>query len=268
MSSRSVRQLYVPLVAALLFDQAHEAQLRKLTRDRATLLCLNDDVALLRTLASRSVDVLVTVLANPSGEPTLPVISEVRRALPQLPIVAYVEPNRSHIEHLPEAGRHGVALAILHGDTDWTSFAHVLRHAPAHALSEDFTSELGLVRSEYVRRFCQTCFALAAQPITVESVSANVRATRQHIAREFAALGMRSPGWYVGVSRALLATRLLEQQQSMQRIACAMHFPSTIALRQALRRYTGMPVRQLRERGGFQEIAALVRDDIRKSAPS
>lgn len=256
-----IHRCYLPSVAALVFTSVHEQHVRGMIRDYAELhVCRSEnDLALLT--GSHRIDALIASLVGPLGESTLPLLASLRMKLPHVPVIAYIEMEPGDARHLLAAGRSGVSLVLFHGMAESRHLvADILRDAHAHTLAGHLQGALQQVKSEYVVRFCQYCLTHAARPLTVERVAFDIRVTRQHLAREFAAAGLRPPSWYVGVSRILLAAKLLDiQQQPVERVARVLQYPSGTALSQAMRHYTSKSPGELRGCGGFEYVLELVR---------
>lgn len=259
-----LHRYYLPSVAALVFTNAHEQHVRETVRDIAQLKVCKSEDDLARMVNSHPIDALIAALAGPLGESTLPLLASLRVKLPLLPVIAYVEMDPGDARRLLAAGKSGMSLVLFHGTAESRHIvADVLRDAHAYTLAGYLQGDLEQVKSEYVVRFCQYCFTHAARPLTVEQVATDIHVTRQHLAREFAASGFRSPGWYVGISRILMAAKLLDiQQQPVERVARVLQYRSGAALRQAIQHYMSMNPSELRGSGGFGYVLEMVRQSL------
>lgn len=259
-----IHRRYLPSVAALVFTNVHEQHVRGMVRDCADLRVCRTADDLMLFAKSQRIDVLIASLADQLGESTLPLLGSLRVKLPHVPVIAYIEMEPESARHLLAAGRSGVSLVLFHGVAESRLvIADVLRDAHAHTLAGDLQSTLAQVKSGYVVRFCQYCLTHAVRPLTIERVTSDIRVTRQHLAREFAASGLRPPRWYMGALRILLAAKLLDiQQQPVDRVARVLQYPSGTAFRQAVRHYTSMSPTELRGHGGFEYVLGMVRDSL------
>jgi len=233
--------LYTPSISALAFRTEYEEAIARMLRHRARLAVCHDENDLGRQLAGRNADLLIIALTRADGTSAIPLLRNIRGRSPYIPIVGYVEASGAAPACLLAAGELGVNEVLVHrADHPGAAGDVVLLEAQRHVLVNAFRAELDALSSVHVRRFCAYGLAHATQRLTVGGVAANLHATRQHIAREFAARGLRHPGWYLGLARTLMAARLLEQpNHPIERVARAFGFPGARTLRLALRRYGG-----------------------------
>jgi transcriptional regulator GlxA family with amidase domain len=89
------------------------------------------------------------------------------------------------------------------------------------------------------------------EPLTIEQAAAAVGVARRTLEKRLARLGYPAPETLIGWCRLLLAAHMLEEQgRTFDDVALELTFPSGMALRSMLKRYTGVTGRAAREGQG------------------
>lgn len=105
----------------------------------------------------------------------------------------------------------------------------------------------------------------AGAPRTVAAVSRAMSLSRRALAMRARRNCCIPPGHLLGWCRALVATQRLDRNYTVRQTAIAMRFRSASALRNHLKRYTGLPPTELIRRGGLGYVVALFEQAIADS---
>ena len=111
------------------------------------------------------------------------------------------------------------------------------------------------VLSSELREVVHYCLSFPTRAATVEDVAEAVGIHRRTIANHCARAGLPVPGALIAWCRLLLAAHLLRSQLvNVQAVATQLDFPSATALRNMLKRYTGLRPADVRAGPGMQRM--------------
>ncbi|HEY5550931.1 MAG TPA: helix-turn-helix domain-containing protein [Opitutaceae bacterium] len=97
------------------------------------------------------------------------------------------------------------------------------------------------------RRLFEYLLEKGEEQLTIEQAAAAVGVARRTLEKRLARLGYPAPETLIGWCRLLLAAHLLEEQgRTFDEVALELSFPSGMALRSMLKRYTGVSGREAR----------------------
>jgi transcriptional regulator GlxA family with amidase domain len=101
------------------------------------------------------------------------------------------------------------------------------------------------------------CLEHANRALTVEMMARDLGVHRKTLVNRLAAAHLPVPSVLVAWCRLLLAARLMEDEsRATEQIAFALDFGSGAALRNMLRRYTGLRPNEIRANGGLSCVVA------------
>jgi len=195
------------------------------------------------------------VVAEPMdalGYATWPVLADIRRGFPSLPILGYCTLRASLATDVSDLARAGVHDCVLL-DIDDTAAGLRTRIGKARSLgtAEWALREMAPVLAGAIEPIVHYCLANASRPITVSELATVLGADRKTLSTRCRDAGSPPPGNIVSWCRMLMAARLLEDAgRHVEHVALELGFPSAGSLRALLRRYLSMGVQEMRDAGG------------------
>lgn len=245
------------LVLAVLRDRQCRARWEEAVRgygrigfcDRATELAP-------RLVASTGVGAIVVEPRDDTGSSTAPLVGALRGAFPRIPVLAYCDHRRDRSTDILALARAGVHELVFRGVDDVRpALGTVLASAARHCTAAQLVAQLrDVVRGEALP-FVAYCLEHAAEPLTVVSVARALGVHRKTLVYRCAQAALPSPRAVIAWCRLVMAAQLLEDRgRSVEQVALALDFPSGTALRNMLKRHTGLSPRELRVPGGGQQV--------------
>lgn len=242
--------------AVLVTDPRATARLRETLRgDMELRVC--DSCCDLRNLAlTAGASIVVTQPTDRFANPTWPVVSEIRRSFPRLPVLGYCSLRSSlsgDIVDLVRAGVHDIA--VLDVDDSIVALRAKLAKARTIGTADWAFLELAPLLNRYMAPLVQYCLSSASRATTVGELAAVLAVNRKTLVNWCREAGAPPPGNVVSWCRLLMVARLLEDQgRSTEHIALELGFPTAGALRAMLKRYTSLSPQELRESGGARFV--------------
>ncbi|HYV98812.1 MAG TPA: AraC family transcriptional regulator, partial [Gemmatimonadaceae bacterium] len=153
----------------------------------------------------------------------------------------------------------GAAEILQTGDDDLRRvFASVLASAGHRVKSRRLLEQLEPLVPPQAKPILQYLIEKGDTPLSIEQAAAAVGIARRTLEKRLAALGYPPPETLIGWCRLLIAAQMLEDQgRSFDEVALELEFPSGMALRSMLKRYTGVSGRTAR--GGRGPVALVLR---------
>jgi AraC-like DNA-binding protein len=241
-------------VVALVREAADQARIRGALRGRGALLPCSSPNEVLAALADDAGALAVVVSAyGPAVDEAVALTRALRARHPTIPVLVYYEPRYSDARRLLEFFQAGAA-EIVQSDREEELrrvFASVLATAGQRVASRRVIDSLDPLLPPEARRLIEYLLEAADEPLTIEEAAAAVGLKRRTLEKRLAQLGYPAPETLIGWCRLLLAAHLLEdQQRTFDDVAMQLDFPSGMALRSMLKRYTGVSGRDARRSGG------------------
>jgi AraC-like DNA-binding protein len=170
---------------------------------------------------------------------------------PGVPVLIYYDQRRSNARVILEFFQAGAAEIIQAGGDDLPRvFATVLAAAEHRTKGRRILEQLDPVLPPQTRPLIEYLVEKAESPLSIEQAAAAIGIARRTLEKRLARLGYPPPETLIGWCRLLLAAHLLEDQaRSFEEVALELSFPSGMALRSMLKRYTGANGREAREGG-------------------
>jgi AraC-like DNA-binding protein len=236
-------------------DQARLAgALRGFARFRA-VASLDECRALLREELA-TVAALILEAQDLSGVPTMPFVAQVNDSLPAVPILGYCEVGLRRGGEAVALIRAGVHDIVLRGVDDGALALRdaVVGASHSTAANRVITALRPLVHSS-ILPLLEHCLSFGRRGITVASAAVALGVHRKTLVNLCARSKLPPPAILLGWCRLFLVAALLERKSyTVERIAHELEYPSSTALRNAIRRYVGVTATQVRERGGLQFV--------------
>ena len=191
--------------------------------------------------------VVVFDARDKTGKTARDAAAELARVAPPLPIVLYA----SHTEVVSGAiGSSGITDLIVADETDGKPVVQSLIHKAVLRLAADRVT--AALRSRVTGSLGAFVEAAVRHPqcSTVETLAAHLGVHRQTLATWCRNQQFLHPEEVLIWSRLLLVAAMLEGSgRSANALATELDFPSVVALRNQLKRYTGMTALEVRDRG-------------------
>ncbi len=207
------------------------------------------DAALQRT----HFDVLVIEPTDADGHSTEEMIRSIRARFPRLSVLGHVVMRPGISSSVLSFARAGVHELIVSGIDDTAMVLRVaLQRASQRCLAEEVYAEVSSSLPREAARLVRYCLEHASESPTIDDISRALGVHRRTLVNRMQNAMLPPPSELWAWSRVLLAARYLEMPgRSVEWVAHTVGYPSANALRNALKRYTGLVPSELREDDGF-----------------
>jgi AraC-like DNA-binding protein len=207
------------------------------------------------------------LLAVPSDEQATQTaaLHRLRGAYPHVPAVALFSPRVSSYRAALQLGASGVTELVtvdpLPAPEDLLSS---LSRCHADGIAVRVWRHAALEMPEALVPVLKAAIRLAHEPLTTVRLAAATGMHERSLRKYCESARLPSPQWLIGWARLLIAGYYLDEPgRSVVSVAEMLAFPSTCALRNQLRRYTGLAPSTLRARGTSVSLARLLEQTIR-----
>ena len=229
--------------------------LRELTG--SACVCLTTSEVRAR-LAEGSVQALVIEAYDRDERPTAPFVAEVRRSFPNVSIIGYWEAGRtpsSAMVSLVQAGAHQV---IVHPHDDaLCAFKTALQDAQRLAVADFVIAAIADAVPAIGRPLMELYLRGADGPMPVTEAARQLGVHRKTLRNRMDAAGLPAPADLRAWCRLFMAGRLLEEGgRTVESVAHQLEFTTGSALRNLIKRRTGLAPYMLRDAGGLQYLVA------------
>jgi AraC-like DNA-binding protein len=253
-------------LAALMGGAGTRIQVRTALETMGVTYFAATPAELLEVLVRHAVDAVLVEPHDAAGSTTDSVVRVIRRDYPSLPVLVYCDLTAEHMRRVPVLVQAGADELVLRGIDDMRSaFRRVLLHsASARAASEALTA-LSEILPRTAEPLLAYCLTQADRPLTVDRMARDLGVHRKTLCNRAIAAGLPTPSSLISWCRLLHAAKLLDDSgRSVERAALSLGFGSGTALRNMLRRYTGLRPRELRRHGGHRAVLALLQKRLRQ----
>ena len=238
------------VIATLLPNAAHVQRLRTAIRDRHQLVACDDWDALLHACERHPVAVaVIDIFAG--GRGNFDRVRNLKKRLPRLTLIAYVDfvPERAH--DLFDAGRQGMdGLVLADQDDAPGALLAFVERAESRTLGAGVRAALDGV-DPTTRDAVLLAVTRAHERLSPEGLARLLALPRRTVSERLAAAGFPPPQRLLSWGRLIVAAHLLEDRhRSADGIAAALDFSSGSALRNICQRYVGATPSEIRDRGG------------------
>ncbi|HYW50415.1 MAG TPA: helix-turn-helix domain-containing protein, partial [Gemmatimonadaceae bacterium] len=247
------------VVAALVRDRHELARLREalkpsLGAPQAGILHAFDRIEALETALQRmQFDVLVIEPTDADGHATDTMIRSIRERFPRLSVLGHVMMKPGMSAQVLTFARAGVHELIVSGiDDSALILRHALERASRRCLAEEVFAAVSGVLPRDAAALVKYCLEHASESPNIDDISRALGVHRRTLVNRMQQAMLPPPSELWAWSRVLLAGRYLEMPgRSVEWVAHTVGYPSANALRNALKKYTGLVPSDLREDGGF-----------------
>jgi AraC-like DNA-binding protein len=252
------------IVAVLVRELAARARIQEALRGHAVVRTCEQQDELLALVSEGVVGVVVVDLRDRLGAPTLHVVRAIREGFPSVPVVAYCSLTPETSREILSLARAGVNDLILRGVDDvGVALRTVITTAQEHCGAKHVLDVIAPLVPPSVLPFLRYCLEHSRQTLTVADVAAALGVHRKTLVDRLATAGLPTPSAMIAWCRLTMVARLLEDPaRSVEQIALLLDFSSAPALRNMLKRYTGLSPREVRENGGLRCVLHAFRQSL------
>jgi AraC-like DNA-binding protein len=215
------------------------------------LPCLTANDVLLALAEQHAVAVVVSAY-GPAVAEALGLTRVLRARHPNVPVLIYYDARHTNPRDLLAFFQAGAAEIVQTGADDLRRvFASVLATAGHRVKTRQILDQLEPDLPPQARPIMAYLLEKGDTPLSIEEAAAAVGIARRTLEKRLAGLGYPPPETLIGWCRLLVAAHLLEDQgRTFDEVALELDFPSGMALRSMLKRYTGVSGRAARAGGG------------------
>ncbi|HEU4566161.1 MAG TPA: helix-turn-helix domain-containing protein [Gemmatimonadaceae bacterium] len=255
-------------IAGLVVDREARARIAQALRGHGHAVFCESSVELRAVLARQHVTAVLMELRDRAGALTTSMVALLRRDYPSVPVVVYAALAPTTPHDLLAAAKAGASGIVLKGvDDAGVALRTALTSAADDCVARRIMGELEPALPGRVRRRVQPileyCVLHARSAPTVDGLARALGIDRKTLVNRLRSAGLPPPSAVIGWCRLLLAAHLVEDAgRTVEQVALELDFPSGAALRNMLKRYTGLQPREVRERGGLACALAAFRDAL------
>jgi AraC-like DNA-binding protein len=260
----------VPQVVGHIADQTERARITGALRGWALVLwvgALSDLPDAVRGAKPAPLAAVVGAHAG-AGTEAADVIARLQAACPDVPIVAYCQTGvqaAGDVRRVAEAGAHEYLFAGV--DDDGVAVRGVFAAAQRACAARRVSAALEPLLPEPLGRVAQACLTHPVEARTVTGLARLLGINRKTLLNHCARLGGPPPAEFVGWCRLLLAAHLLAVTgETVEWVALELEYPSDTALRNTMKRYTGLRAGDVALRGGMPVVLKAFRRRLRELA--
>jgi AraC-like DNA-binding protein len=236
-----------PLVVACCVAARRRARMESALSEVADVEWCDSFSASIQLARAGGASIVIFDSRDKTGRTAADAASELAKVAPPMPIVLYA----SHNEVVGGAlGTSAITDLIIADETDGKPFIHSLVHRAVLRLAADRVS--ASLRTRVGGSLTAFVDAAVRNPncSTVEALAEHLGVHRQTLATWCRSQKFLHPEEVLIWSRLLLVTAMLEgTDRSVNALATELDFPSVVALRNQLKRYTGMTAIEVRDKG-------------------
>ncbi len=246
-------------VVALVREAEDQARLRRALLGSGELLPCQTPSDVMVALLDRAAVAVVVQAQGPSVAEAIALTHEIRGQHPAVPVLVYCDGRYTNPRDLLSFFQAGAAEIVQGGREDLRRiFTTVLAASGHRASARRMMDKLGPILPPQARPLLEYLIDKGDTPLSIEEAASAVGVARRTLEKRLMSLGYPPPETLIGWCRLLVAAHLLEdQQRTFDAVAIQLGFPSGMALRSMLKRYTGVSGREARE--GLGPVALVLR---------
>jgi AraC-like DNA-binding protein len=255
-----------PVLLGLVTGQAERLRIRAAVRGHADVRFVGSTTELLAHL-KQSMALPIGLIVEPrdcDGRSTAAIVGQLVAAHPSLPIIGYCHAGYEHSRDIIELGVAGAHELLFHGiDDSGVALRSVLTSAGQACAAAQVLRAIEDDIPGVLLPMFEFCLAYPERATSVQAIAQVLGVHRKTLVNYCAQASMPPPGALIAWCRLLLVGHFLETPaRTVEGIALRVEFASATALRNMLRRYTGLRPQQVRERGGLRCIVDAFRRSL------
>ena len=252
------------VVAAMVWESLARARLVEALRHQGSVRFCDDAHELLAMLEHGLAAAAVVDKRDAQGDSTLAVVRRIRTAYAGVPVVLYCTLTAEASRDVLEFARAGVNDIVFRGLDDVRVALRAAIHAAVdHSAAEWTLAELEPLMPSNVSSIVRYCVENGRRNVGVEDVALALSVTRKTLVNRLKAAGYPSTSSLIAWGRLLRAARLLNDPgRSAEQVALLLGFANGSALRNMMKRYTGLTTTEVRENGGLRCVLRAFKSEL------
>ena len=249
-----------PVVLALVLGAEERRRVCDAVRDRAVVRFVERIEDVMLTLRNETQPMLA-LLVEPYDRDDRKVagtVCAIRQRMPALPIIGYCRAGHEHSASIRDLVVAGVHELVFRGVDDSGVVLRSVLGSATHACAADaILADLLPILPPPLHPFAQFCISNPQSAHTVSQVANALGVNRKTLVNYCARAHLPPPASLLAWCRLLVAAHyLVTTPRTVEKIALQLDFPSDTALRNMIKRYTGVRAQELRNRGGPRFVLA------------
>ena len=173
-----------------------------------------------------------------------------------MPIIGYCDLGARRTGEAVALIRAGVHELVLRGvDDDALALRDALVGASHSTAANRVITTVRPLVDASILPLLEHCLSFGRRPITVAGAAGALGVHRKTLVNQCARSKLPPPAILLGWCRLFLVAALLERRSyTVERIAHELEYPSSTALRNAIRRYVGVTATEVRDHGGLHFV--------------
>jgi AraC-like DNA-binding protein len=213
--------------------------------------------SLLDYLRGESADVVILPPRDTSGCEAAPIVREIVRHSPQTALVAYLEPYYQGSSDIRALAIAGVHQFLFVGEESRLALYSLLESARRECAAEQVMHRLGAIFDERIHPSVELCLMHPAAIRAVDDLVVASRLHRKTLYNQCRRAGLTGPAELIAWCRLALAAFILHATaKTIEAVADELEFASPTALRNMIKRYTGLRASEVRTAGGLECIVS------------
>lgn len=256
------------IAAAVVNDPVARARLTAALKNEATVRFCERVGELLALAETGLASIVIVDRRDRDGTSTLDAVRRIRDEYPSIPVVLYCALTSETSRDVLLFARAGVDQLVVQGVDDLrTPLRGAVQTAVDSVTAKQHLVDLAPLVPPNILPFLRHCLEHARRELTVEEVAAALGVHRKTLVDRLKAANLPSPSSIISWCRILLAARLLEDPgRTVEQVALMLDFPSGTALRNMMKRYTGLRSAEVRENGGVRCVLHAFKRELMTAA--
>ena len=245
-----------PPVVALVLGREERARIEQALAGEHALTFVSTLDAVRSALTPLERAVLIVETCDERRLPSAPLVRQLLATRCDLPVIGYCAVPRDESSDIRDLARAGVHDLLFRNATD---SPFLIRQSLGSAVqawaASTILERVGESLSAELRQVVHYCLYHPKRATTVGKVAKALGIHRRTLTNYCARAGIPVPGALVAWCRLLLAAHLLRSQLgTVEAVALQLDFPSATALRNMLKRYTGLRPADVRAGPGMEQM--------------
>src|SRR6476661_445900 len=227
------------------------ARIRQVVGDNSSVASVSSVSAATNVLSKSLGNCVLIAVPGEAEVGRLVAYEQFRAKYPHVPVVALFLQGVSAHRGTLAMGRAGVTeLLSVDGLLDVDALCLALGRCHTDGISHHVWQECSPRLPDALVTLLKTALRGAHQPLTASTLAAAAGMHERSLRKYCEDARIPSPQWIIGWARLLMAGHFLDEPgRTILQVAELLRYPSSCALRNQIRRYSGLSPRQLRARG-------------------
>ncbi len=205
---------------------------------------------------------------DPLGNDGAAVVRQLEALVPDMPVIAHCHTGveqAADIRHMAEAGVHEFLFVGV--DDTGIGVRSVIASAQRVCSAERVVQVVRPLLPERLGEIATACLQHPVRARTVSGLADLLGIHRRTLLNHCARDGGPTPAELIGWSRLMLAAHLLATTgQTVEWVALELEYPSATALRNAMKRYTGLRAGEVTRHGGLSRVVRAFKRRLKTGA--